>query len=161
MGWKDYINVYTITGAGAGMYAGHAKYGKKHGYKAVAGGAVAGILAGVLVEKLIGPKQPTPAQIAAAAAAQQQQISAAQQQASGQGEYLDLDGNFGEFVAPPPPGANPTQRAEYEAQRAAFENLGSLSGADGLGSLSGSPGFDADTIDYNEILGEDGGGDFN
>lgn len=160
MGWKDYINAYTIAGAGAGMYAGHAKYGKKHGYKAVAGGAVAGILAGVLVEKLIAPKQPTQAQIAAAAV-QQQQVTAAQQQASGQGEYLDLDGNFGEFVAPPPPTANSTQRAEYEAQRAAFENLGSLSGTDGLGSLSGVPGFDADTIDYDEILGEDGGGDFN
>lgn len=160
MAWKDYINPYTIAGAGAGAYAGHAKYGKKHGYKAVAGGAVAGIIAGVLVEKLVGPKQPTPAQIAAAQQQQQVAAAAAQQQAAGQGEYVDLDG-MGEFVPPPPPTANPQQRAEYEAQKAAFENLGSLSGTDGLGSLSGVPGFDADTIDYNEILGEDGGGDFN
>jgi hypothetical protein len=161
---KRYLNIYTLAGASAGAYYGHSKYGKKHGYKAVAGGAVAGLVAGVLVEKLVGPKQPTAAQIAAAQ--QQQRVAAAQQQqAPGQGEYVDLDGSdpLDEFVAPPPPppSANPQQRAEYEAAQAAYEQLGSLSGSDGLGSLSGTPGFDADTIDYDEILGEGGGSDFN
>jgi len=163
MNLKDFINIYTVAGAGAGMYAGHAKYGKKHGYKAVAGGAVAGVIAGLIVEKLVAPKQPTQAQIAAAA--QQQQIAQQQAQAAaaGQGEYVDLDsdGGFGEYVQPPPRNASSAQRAEYEAQQAAFENLGSLSGADGLGSLSGTQGFDADAIDYDEVLGEDGGSDFN
>lgn len=158
--WRTYINIYTLAGASAGAYAGHAKYGKKHGYKAVAGGAVAGVLAGLLVEKLVAPKQPTAAQIAAA---QQRQQVIAQQQAAGQGEYLDLDADpldafTQQAPAPPPPNANPAERAEYEAQQAAFEHLGSLSGADGLGSLSGTPGFDAETIDYDEVLGENGDG---
>jgi hypothetical protein len=162
MSWKDYINPYTVAGGLGGMYAGHVKYGKKHGYKAVAGGAFAGVLAGILVEKLVAPKGPTPAQIAAAQQQQQQQQQQVQQPAPGQGEYINLDGTdpmdaFAQTPPPPPPNANPQQRAEYEAQQAAHDNLGSLSGSDGLGSLSGTPGFDADTIDYDEILGESDG----
>lgn len=156
MDLKDLFSPIKLAAIGAGAYAGHAKFGKKHGHKATAGGAFAGLLAGILVEKLVAPKQVAPQ---VAAAQQPQQV----RQGSGQGEYVDLDGTdpLNDFVPPPPPNANPAQRAEYEAAQAAFENLGSLSGADGLGSLSGSPGFDADTIDYDEILGSSGGSDFN
>lgn len=152
MGWKDYLNIYTLAGASAGAYAGHSKYGKKHGYKAVAGGALAGALAGIIVEKVLTPKQQAIPQVVGPPPLPTQQTP-------GQGEYVDLDG-LGEYTAPPP-NANPMQRAEYEAAQVAHEDLGSLSGADGLGSLSGTPGFDADTIDYDEILGTGGGSDFN
>jgi len=156
MSWKDYVNIYTIGGAVAGGYVGHSKYGKKHGYTAPVVGAIGGLAAGLLVQKLVGGQQAKPAQVAAG----QQPAAQVQQPAGGQGEYVDLDG-MGEYVPPPSPNASAAQRAEYEAQQAAFENLGSLSGSDGLGSLSGTPGFDADAIDYAEILGEDGGSDFN
>lgn len=161
MSLKDYINAYTIAGAAAGGYVGHAKYGKKHGYTAPIVGAIGGVVAGLIVQRLVGgsPAAATPAQVAAAQQAQQ----VAQQAQPGQGEFVDLDG-MGEYTTPPPPrGASPMQRAEYEAAQAAFEDLGSLSGnsGDGLGSLGGVKGFDADAIDYSELLGEDGGSDFN
>lgn len=166
MNLKDYLNAYTLAGAALGGYVGHSKYGKEHGYTAPVVGALGGVVAGLIVQKLVGGGQATPAQVAAAQ--QQAQINAAQAQQAqaqqnGQGEYVNLDG-MGEYVPPPPPNANPTQRAEYEAAQAAFEDLGSLSGnsGDGLGSLGGVKGFDADAIDYDEILGEDGnGGNFN
>lgn len=157
MNVKDYINFYTIAGAAAGGYVGHAKYGKKHGYTAPIVGALGGIAAGLIVQRLIGGQPAAAPQVTAAQA--QPQVTA---QTQPQGEYVDLDG-MGGYVPPPPPNANPTQRAEYEAAQAAFEDLGSLSGnsGDGLGSLGSSRGFDADAIDYDELMGEDGGSDFN
>lgn len=177
MSWKDYINAYTIAGAAAGGYIGHAKYGKKHGYTAPVVGALGGVVAGLIVQRLVGG-QPAATQPALPAGAgyppnwsqmsaqqQAQWIAAQQQQAAqtpGQGEFVDLDGTGG-FPPPPPPNASPQQRAEYEAAHAAFEDLGSLSGnsGDGLGSLGGVKGFDGDAIDYDELLGEDGNGNYN
>lgn len=159
MSWKNYVNIYTVGGAAGGAYLGHSKYGKKHGYTASIVGALGGAVAGVIVQKLVGGRAPVAAN-PQLAAQQRQQVS------SGTGEFVDLDFTDGpqETPPPPPPNAPPQQRAEYEAAQAAFENLGSLSGGDGLGSLSGNPGFDADEIDYDEILADverQGGGGYN
>jgi hypothetical protein len=144
---KKYVNIYTLAGAGGAGYYAHRKYGKKHGYKAVAGGAAAGLLAGMLVQKLVGPRLAPPPQVAAQQPAPQMN--------PGQGEYVDLDGGFGEYVPPRTNTAQANAQAEYEAARAAADQLGSLSGGGGLGSLSGAPGFDADDLDLGEILGDD------
>ena len=145
--WKQYLNIYTLGGAAAGGYVGHTKYGKKHGYTAPVAGAVGGAVMGLLLQKILGGNQaPPPQQQVAQGPAKQQQ---AFPQGNEQGDFVDLSD------------LNPTERAQVEIEQIAHENLGSLSGTDGLGSLSGTPGFDADTIDYDEILGEDGGGDFN
>lgn len=151
--WKQYLNAYTLGGAVGGGYLGHVKLAKKHGYYGIAGGAVGGAVAGAIVKKLLNgsaSQQPqlTPQQAAQMQAAQRQQAAA--QPSGGQDGYVDL--GLGEYED------NPHVRAEYEAQKAAAEELGSLSGDGDLGSLSGAPGFDADTIDYSELFGEEASG---
>ncbi len=145
--WKKYVNTHSVLGAGAGYYLGSTKL-KKHGVYGAAGGALGGAVAGLLVKHVLTPSGAPAQAVGPNPGGPQPQVA----QAPGQGEYVNL--GFGEYAP-----QNPTQRAEHAAYQAAEDNNGSLSGGNGLGSLSGVPGFDGETIDYDEILGEDGGGD--
>lgn len=149
MSLKDkLLSPYVVVGATVSGWYGHSKYGKKHGYTAPIVGALAGGLAGMLVQKWFGGAPQQNAQIPPGGP-QPQQVQ------QGQGDYVDLD-DPGSYA--PPPAHDVPGRAEYEADQASRMNLGSLSDGDGLGSLSVDSAFDADEIDYSDLIGDEDDG---
>jgi len=156
MSLKDkLLSPYVVGGAVAAGWYGHSKYGKKHGYAAPVVGALAGGVAGMLLQKWFGPKLPTAAE-AQAQIAQQQQA----QQVEGYDDYVDFDDPRPRISSTPPPKSYQQSRAEYEAEKAATMNLGSLSNGDGLGSLSVDDAFNADELDYSDLIGDDDDGGY-